>query len=553
MATAQPQTLPFSQVIPQIEAGTIKIPQFQREFVWAREKSARLLDSIVKGYPIGTFILWNTPERLRVVRNVGSVSLPDTPDGQFANLVLDGQQRLTSLYAAVKGLTIHRDGNDDDFGAICLDLRANPDSDDPVVLAAPLDGEDDKRFIRLTDLMAAKISLYGSYPEALHDRLQQYRDRISNYSFSVVSVQNAPIEVATEIFTRLNVEGQRLSTFEIMVAKTFDQSKNFDLSEKYAELIQRLSEVEYGTLPSAVVLQTVGAIQDRAIKAKEILALPRVGFVETWPKAVDGIERAVDYLRNYFRIPVSKLLPYPHLVVPFAYFFHHHPDTPLDKKKDLLEDFFWRVTLTSWYSRSVEGRIEADLAKIDAILKGEQPTYEVGVDASPKAIAEYGWFRAGRAWVKGILCLLAFQQPKSFANGALVRISNDWLKQANSKNYHHFFPRAWAKNNGLGDDGRINHVANITIVDDFLNKRSIKARAPSDYIGSYKKVNPELADALTSHLIDLDADGVLKDDFDTFFQNRCKRISEALKQRLISLPLDEHGTAPEMADEEGED
>lgn len=256
MATAQPQTLPFSQVIPQIEAGTIKVPQFQRDFVWTREKSARLLDSIVKGYPIGTFILWNTPERLRVVRNIGGVSLPETPHGQFANLVLDGQQRLTSLYAAVKGLTIHRDGNDDDFGAICVDLHADPNSDDPVVLAAPLDGEDHKRFIRLTDLMAAKISIYSSYPEALHDRLQHYRDRISNYSFSVVSVQDAPIEVATEIFTRLNVEGQRLSTFEIMVAKTFDQAKDFDLAEKYAELIRRLSDVDYGTIPSAVVLQT---------------------------------------------------------------------------------------------------------------------------------------------------------------------------------------------------------------------------------------------------------------------------------------------------------
>jgi hypothetical protein len=363
-------------------------------------------------------------------------------------------------------------------------------------------------------------------------------------------VGNAPIEVATEIFTRLNVEGQRLSTFEIMVAKTFDPARDFDLAEKYADLVERLSDVDYGTLPNAVVLQAVGAIQARAIKAKEILALPRGGFIDSWPKAVDGIERAVDYLRNYFRIPVSKLLPYPHLVVPLAYFFVHHPDPPLDDKKDLLQDFFWRVTLTSWYSQSVEGRLESDLGKIDTILMGRQPAYEEGVDASPKAIADYGRFRAGRAWVKGILCLLAFQQPKSFGNGALVRISNDWLKRANSKNYHHFFPKGWAKKNGYQDDLRIDHVANITIVDDFLNKRSIGARAPSDYLGDYLNSNPALEEALDSHLISLADDCVLEDDWEKFFHNRCLRISEALKQRLIARPQDEHGTPPEMAEED---
>jgi uncharacterized protein with ParB-like and HNH nuclease domain len=62
-----------------IDKGTIKIPQFQRDFVWNKEKSAKLLDSIVKGYPIGTFILWKTKEELRSLRNIGGLELPRTP------------------------------------------------------------------------------------------------------------------------------------------------------------------------------------------------------------------------------------------------------------------------------------------------------------------------------------------------------------------------------------------------------------------------------------------------------------------------------------------
>ncbi len=70
MKLPEPQTKTFSNLIDEIEKGQIKIPQFQRDFVWTIQKSASLIDSIIKGYPIGTFILWRTKERLRSVKNI---------------------------------------------------------------------------------------------------------------------------------------------------------------------------------------------------------------------------------------------------------------------------------------------------------------------------------------------------------------------------------------------------------------------------------------------------------------------------------------------------
>ena len=70
MKLPEPQSSTFSGLISDIEKGQIKIPQFQREFVWDMQKSANLMDSIIKGYPIGTFIFWKTKERLRSVRDV---------------------------------------------------------------------------------------------------------------------------------------------------------------------------------------------------------------------------------------------------------------------------------------------------------------------------------------------------------------------------------------------------------------------------------------------------------------------------------------------------
>ncbi|GGM40454.1 hypothetical protein GCM10011351_28280 [Paraliobacillus quinghaiensis] len=71
MYQPDPQSITFSTLIHDIDKGIIKIPQFQRDFVWSKEQSAKLLDSIIKGYPIGTFIVWETDERLRSIRNIG--------------------------------------------------------------------------------------------------------------------------------------------------------------------------------------------------------------------------------------------------------------------------------------------------------------------------------------------------------------------------------------------------------------------------------------------------------------------------------------------------
>ncbi len=77
----KPDSKEYSELIYEIEKGIIKIPKFQREFVWSVDKTAKLLDSILRGYPIGTFILWETEQRLNDVKNVGNLKIPDTPDG----------------------------------------------------------------------------------------------------------------------------------------------------------------------------------------------------------------------------------------------------------------------------------------------------------------------------------------------------------------------------------------------------------------------------------------------------------------------------------------
>jgi len=366
----EPQSVTFTSLFAEIENGTIKIPQFQRNFIWSKAKCAKLLDSIVKGYPIGTFILWKTTDRLRSIRNLGGVPLPDTPKGDALKYVLDGQQRLTSLFVTLKGLTIRREEHDEDFSQFWVDLTV-PEGEEIVLMET--DTEKEKKVIQLKDLLSGDFAYLASFPKALQDRIRIYKNRIESYQFSAILMKEAAIDIATEVFTRLNVGGEPLSVFEIMVAKTYDADKNFDLAEEFDALIADLQAVDYDTLSSATVLQTVAVLIRKDCRKREILNLPKQDVISMWPKAVEAIHATVDYFRNFYRIPVSRLLPYPALIIPFAYFFYKHPDRPTGDRQRLLQDFFWRVSLGGRYSQSLETRVAQDIGRIDLILKGKSP------------------------------------------------------------------------------------------------------------------------------------------------------------------------------------
>ncbi len=540
MYQPDPHDINYSDLLTDISRGQIKIPQFQRDFVWTKERSARLLDSVIKGYPIGTFILWKTKDRLRSIRDIGEDHLPDPQEGDFVNYILDGQQRITSLYAALKGLKIARKDREDDFSGLYLNLSAEPNVDNQIITAGPPEGALNVDFLKVTDLLNADFTFLGSFPKEYHEKLSTYKKRFETYAFSLITVREAPIDVATEIFTRINIGAKPLSVFEIMVAKTFDDRMAFDLSEKYDELMEELQSVDYDTVSPAVVLQTISAILVGTCDKSSILRLEKSEFIRVWDDTVNSIRESIDHLRDCYSAKVSRMLPYAHLLVPFAYFYYKHPSRPSGIKLKRLEDFFWRTSLGGRYSYSVESKIAQDLKRIDEIIENRDPDYDYGIDVSAEFIARNGWFSATRSFVKSILCLLASQEPKSFSDRSSVRISNDWLQRANSKNYHHFFPKAYLKNQGE-DESKANHIANITIVDDRLNKQRIRARAPSSYLEEFMNENEDLEKTLRTHLIEIEDDAVMNNDYSTFFDNRCHRLSEELRKKILPREIDLSG------------
>ena len=539
MELPAPQAKSFSSILAGIEDGRIQIPQFQRDFVWSMQKSAYIIDSILKGYPIGTFIFWRTTERLRTVRSVGGLKFKDAGKYEPLDFVLDGQQRLTSLYACFKGAKIIRDNNhEENFNNVVVDLRA--DEKEQVVIIKK-DNVDKNYCVSVKDLFKGSMNVLYQFPEEYHEKINEYRNRIMAYQYSVIQLNNASIDTATEVFTRINIGGKSLTLFEIMVAKTFDDELSFDLAEKYQALINQLENIDYETISDKIVLQTIALIIGKECKGENILKLDKKIFINTWPKAVDALERAAEYFRLTYRIPVSKILPYNSLITIFAYFFNKHPDKPSTEQEKLLKEFFWRISLSGRYSSAVETKLAQDVKHIDNILNNKNIDYktpEWSVDLSPEYIEQNGWFATGRAYIKAILCIYAYYEPKSFKDNAQVRLDNSWLKQANSKNYHHFFPKAYMRKQGI-DDNISNNILNITMVDDYLNKRDIGSKKPSIYMKEFKEGNKNIMETMKTHLInDIDNFGIPKDDYNTFIKKRAEIVSQKLKERINNLPID---------------
>jgi len=240
----------------------------------------------------------------------------------------------------------------------------------------------------------------------------------------------------------------------------------------------------------------------------------------------------VDFVLSELRVPVSQLLPYPAILVPLTYFFHKNGNKKPDLERvALLEQFFYWAGITYRYSSATESKIAEDLIRMDAIVQGEHPTYPLPeLEVSAETISETD-FRAGNAFCKTILCLFAYQLPKSFDTNGMVILDNSNLKIATSRNYHHFFPKKYLEERA--PESTPNLIANITLIDGYSNKHKIGKKPPKSYISSFAKGNKKIGQTLKSHLInDREAFGVDTNNYELFIEMRSAAIASALNVKL---------------------
>ena len=537
MKQPENQSKKYSALFTDIDEGRIMIPQFQRDFVWAKAQTATLIDSILKGFPIGTFILWKTNDRLRHMRNIGNIKVKEPRSGDPVQYVLDGQQRITSLYAVRKGARITRDGREIDYKDIAISLTIDLNDDDEIVFEQALDEHECISVFRL--LNATVEELYDDHGVSFLNKISKYKQKLEGYDFSTVVIDEYPIDIACEVFTRINTSGKELTLFEIMVAKTFDRDRDFDLAERYSELISTdgngkdLQSTGYDELPAETVLHCVAANVSGSIKRRDILRIGRDRFIESWETTINGLFEAIDYLCTHLGVGVSRILPYNALLIPFSCFFVQQGNRVISTDQHaLLRQYFYWASLSNRFRSSVGTKIADDLKKIRKILNGRRPRYNKQELKIEPDNLKWQPFSVGNAFCKAIICLLAEKGPQRLDTNGKIILDNSWLKISTSKNYHHFFPRSFLAKRGY-ERWDSNSLMNIVLVDDYLNKRVIRARAPSEYVAEFKKKNRNLRKALATHYIESPRKmGIWDDNYETFVRRRTEIIAGALTDAL---------------------
>lgn len=528
----------IENIIADAKSGQIKIPQFQRRFVWSVSDCAKLMDSILKGYPVGSLIYWKTKESLRAVRNIGDFNFPSVPTDDYAFYILDGQQRITSIIASLTGQKIE----EDDYSQIFINLIA---SEDEEIVTDDIESLKDGEYISLSELYEfdlAKIMAKFASDTGKITVINEYHNRIKTYEFSKIELSDAKLPIATEVFTRINTSGKSLSMFEIMCAKMYSENPTFDLYENRIEQKNAWQMASYESIPDTTVLQAMGACLCKSSKGADILSLKKDEFIAAWPNVSAAFDLTIDYFKNTFGVPVSKLVPYDALFVPFVYYFYRKRQRPTGNAQKYLKDYFWRAAFSSRFTEGVVSKINQDLVDvIDVIIDGKEPQYDKGLVITKNTITRDGVFSTGSAYVKGILCILCAKKPVSFIDGHAVTIDNSWLSQGNSKNYHHFFPKDYMKKKQpLIPENLVNHIVNITIVDGWLNKGVIKSKAPSVYMKEFESKNSDIAEHMKTHLInDLAGYGIPTDDYNAFFESRIEAIHKEMIGLLIKRSDDD--------------
>lgn len=536
----KPDSKTYDDLISDVKKGIIKVPKFQRDFVWDLKATAKLLDSILKGYPIGTFILWETDQRINDIKNIGGFDLPETPVGSNVQYVLDGQQRITSLFAAYLGEQIRKPGEKKitDYKDIVVNLEENLEEKEKDIVTVKDEAE---VFIPLHDVlnfnhkMGKKLESDG-FEEWQIDQIDEYSNAFSTYAFSTVTLRQNDIESAIEVFTRINTGGKVLTLFEIMSAKTYDEAANFDMQARWEKFQKKLNDSKYENISPSVLLQILSLVisESKECKRKTILGLDKADIIARWDDVISAIEKTIDHFRTVLRIPVSQILPYDTLIVPFAYFFLKTGKSPNGQQRKHLEEIFWRSSLSLRYSSATESKLAADIKKVDLIIDGKRPSYpEFKLFINSAQDLRETDFSTGNAICKSILCILAYHEPKDFDTNGKVLLDNSYLKIASSKNYHHFFPRAFIRNHGTdAETPYANSIVNITLVSAELNKKRIGAKAPSVYLADFADENSELKHALNSHLIQMDDASVIQDDFTAFLKHRSEVLYAEILKRI---------------------
>jgi hypothetical protein len=565
------QEMSVNQLVANIEKGYIQKPEMQREYVWKATRVRDLLDSLYRGYPSGTILLWETDT--------------DAPTSDFAIateknsttrplLLLDGQQRLTSLSSVIRGEPIfvrerrklrqieilfnleHPDElvtitEIDDAPEASIQSLVDDDMEDDeeetiqdrlnqftFIVSTPqlanaanwvnvsevFASFSDAEFLKKAGVTLVDDPLYTKYS----DRLKKLR-QIREYSYRLdVLEPTLSYEEVTEIFIRVNSLGVKLRSSDLALAQITAKWRNsLVLFQEFQSEVheQRGLYFDLGFFVKSLVISATGQS-----KFKTLSSLTKEELEAGWEIAKKSITFALNFVTSNLKIDSLALLSSPFIVHTIAYWGEKNNGKVSQSESSAMRRWALIANTKSYYSSSAESKLDADLfalrsgsgadgllARLEAQL-GRLDVTEA--EMIGKTISS-GYFKA---------MFIAFREDGAKDWNSKLEISVKHRGNEDKLQFHHIFPKAFLRQNYPDlRRNQVNDISNLAFIGGRTN-REISAKPPSEYL---KKI----IDSKDVELLNLQAiptQGEILDEysFDDFLLKRRKAIVKRINKLL---------------------
>jgi hypothetical protein len=531
----QPTVDRIDELARRILSGDILLPKFQRDFVWDKKQILKLLDSVARGFPIGSVLLWQSRQPLQSENHIADLDIkvpkPDYP----VNYLLDGQQRLSTICGAM----FWKGGDPKSRWNIAYDLRRQAFFHLDVMDDPPLH---QIRVNKMADAalffkhVASLDSLSSSDKGTLKDHAELLFNRFKDYKIAVVTLGDMSILDVAPIFERINSSGTALTIVDLMRAATW--SPEFDLIDSIDGILAELTKKGFGKVDKKVVLRNISASAGGGFSAESIDSLRKFNppdLKTAAEKTKEAYKRAVDFLATQIRVEGAEVLPYLNQFTVLAETLRSIP-MPTSPQYDAISRWFWRTALSGYFSGWNTGNMASDLKAIHEFAGGKTSEVEFDVPKPNSDIWLTRTFRLNNAHAKLLAIVLAHHHPIDLLTGLKIDTTQA-LARINIKEFHHFFPRAYLEKQGEKQQ-RINCLANFVMLTSASNK-TVSDRAPSVYLKEVEKAaGSNLKEWLSSNLItEACFEAGRSDDFGKFISLRADVIHNAIWAKTGWQPL----------------
>lgn len=347
----EPQLMSLQTLQNDLRSGSLLVPRFQREFVWDPERRINLLDSIEKGIPLGSLLVWRTTVPMAVFPRIGGVPLPERSNGPWQYL-LDGHQRVSTLFSAFQPESHSSESEREDWeleaGDIVYDLE-----DERFLLRKDYVRIKSPKGVRGLDLhllFAGAPYLKFLRENQLNDELIQRADilaeKFRNYKLPVVPLVTDDLPTVLEAFQRINSSGVIMSDAHIVHALSY--SSGFDLMERLNVAGRELADIGWDGLEHKYILAVIRALGGQTVTSPD--ARETADRLREQPELVDSAVRAIrrvaEWLWNTCRVASPAFLPYSYQLPLLASIFDGLTDSELEEHTDFFQRWFWKASLT---------------------------------------------------------------------------------------------------------------------------------------------------------------------------------------------------------------